>query len=65
MIELKGLRLAGVYLMLKAGESDQDSRMCELADEIEAYLYDRLSIEEMEELKRLYKKGDSKLESKI
>lgn len=65
MIELKGLRLAGVYLLLKEGESRLDPCMCGLADELEGYLYDRLSIEEMEEIKTLYKKGDSNLNSKI
>ena len=65
MIELEGLQLAGVYLILKERESNLDSCMRELADEIENYLYDRLSIEEMEELKRLYGKRDSNLDLKL
>lgn len=65
MIELKGLRLAGIYLMLKNFESDLDPCLRDLSDDIEAYLYDRLSIEEMEELSKLYKECDSDLDSKI
>ena len=65
MIELEGLRVAGIYLMMKSRESDLDPRMRGLADDLEAYLYDRLSIEEMEELEKLYKSDDRKLAVKI
>ncbi len=65
MIELTGLRVAGVYLMLKKRESELDSMMSDLADELEAYLYDRLSIEEMEGLNELYQSEDTQLGSKI
>lgn len=65
MIELKGLRIAGLYLFLKKKESELDTNMSELGEEIEAYLYDRLSIEEMEELQKLYENSDRTLEVKI
>ena len=65
MIEVKGLRTAGLYLFLKNRESELDAKMSDLCDEIEAYLYDRLSIEEMEELRGLYDGSDPELETKI
>ena len=65
MIEVKGLRAAGLYLFLKNRESELDAKMGDLCDEIEAYLYDRLSIEEMEELRGLYDDSDPELETKI
>ncbi|HAK45027.1 MAG TPA: hypothetical protein DCO79_03785 [Spirochaeta sp.] len=65
MIELKGLRVAGLYLLLKSKDSELDANMSELGEDIEAYLYDRLSIEEMEELQKLYEKSDRTLEVKI
>ncbi|MDC7225854.1 MAG: hypothetical protein PQJ61_03715 [Spirochaetales bacterium] len=65
MIKLEGLRIAGLYLFLKERESELDEKMCELGEEIEAYLYERLSIEEMEELRRLYEDSDADLGSKI
>jgi len=65
LIELKGLRVAGLYLLLKSKDSELDANMSELGEDIEAYLYDRLSIEEMEELQKLYEKSDRTLEVKI
>ena len=65
MIEIKGLRIAGLYLFLKKRESELDDKMSKLCEEIEAYLYDSLSIEEMEELQELYEKSDSELDVKI
>ena len=54
-----------ITLLLKDNEIILDSRMRELTDNIEAYLYDRLSIEEMEEISKLYKAEDQELEAKI
>lgn len=65
MIELSGLNVAGLYLCLKDNEAVLDKRMRELTEDIEAYLYDRLSIEEMEEISKLYKAEDQELEAKI
>ena len=65
MIELKGLRVAGLYLFLKGKEAELDAKMSDLCEEIEAYLYDLLSIEEMEELRKLYDSSSAELETKI
>jgi hypothetical protein len=65
LIELKGLGIAGIYLLLKSKEQELDSRMTDLTDEIESYLYNRLSIQEMEELQQLYTDEDEKLSTKI
>ena len=65
MIELKGLQVAGLYLLLKNREPELDKHMSDLTEEVEAYLYDRLSIEEMEELEKLYRKDDKQLDKKI
>ena len=65
MIMIEGLRIAGIYLMLKSSEQELDCIMKDFAEELETYLYDRLSIEEMEELTQLYSKNDEKLSLKI
>ena len=65
MINLKGLRTAGLYLFLKSREAELDEHMSNLVSEIEGYLYDRLSIEEMENLEKLYLEKDRRLEGKI
>lgn len=65
MIEINGFRAAGLYLFLKGREAELDADMGNLASEIEEYLYDRLSIEEMENLEKLYLGKDSSLNSKI
>lgn len=65
MIEMRGIRIAGIYLFLKSREAELDAGMENLVSEIEGYLYDRLSIEEMENLEKLYLKEDSSLKSKI
>ena len=65
MIKIDGLKVAGLYLQLKNAESEMDSAMVDLLSGIESYLYDRLSIEEMENLEKLYKAGDRELAKKI
>jgi hypothetical protein len=62
---MRGIRIAGIYLFLKSREAELDAGMENLVSEIEGYLYDRLSIEEMENLEKLYLKEDSSLKSKI
>ncbi len=65
MIEITGFRAAGLYLFLKGKEAELDAEMGNLVSEIEGYLYDRLSIEEMENLEKLYLGKDGSLDSKI
>lgn len=65
MIEFKGLDVAGLFLLLKENENAIDDRLKKLSDRIELYLYERLSIQEMEELKDLYSSRDGSLEKKI
>ena len=65
MIEIEGLDVAGLYLFLKNNEQSTDKRLKELSDRIELYLYERLSIQEMEEITELYKNQDKHLEEKI
>ncbi len=65
MIKLNGLNIAGIYLILKNKESELDKNLLSLFNEIEEYLYGRLSIEEMEELEKLYFSEDKDLIVKI
>lgn len=65
MIEVEGIRIAGLYLLLKKSETELDSKMKKLAMDIESYLYDRLSIDEMENLEKLYLENNRELEGKI
>ena len=65
MIKIDGLRAAGLYLQLKKTETGLDHQMRDLVSEIEEYLYDRLSIEEMENLEKLYLEKDRNLAAKI
>ncbi len=54
MITVEGHKIAGLYLFLKEHENLLDKNMQDLHDDIETYLYDILSIEEMENIKSLY-----------
>jgi hypothetical protein len=56
MIHIRGRELVGLYLMLKREDSYLDETLSSLLDRIEAYLYQNLSIDQMEELEDLYEK---------
>lgn len=56
MIALHGNELIGVYLLLKHHEPEGDEPLVDLMQRIETYLYQRLSIEEMEQIEYLYEK---------
>jgi hypothetical protein len=63
MIPLKGKQLLGVYLLLKEKEPEEGP-LSDLMVTIEKYLYDRLSIDEMEKVEELYKKKIDVLSSR-
>ncbi|WP_020613661.1 hypothetical protein [Sediminispirochaeta bajacaliforniensis] len=64
MIALHGNELIGVYLLLKHHEPEGDEPLADLMQRIETYLYQRLSIEEMEQIEYLYEKNIDVLSSK-
>ena len=57
MIKLNEREAAGVYLQLKKNDGELDMTLCRLLVKIEKVLYARLSIQEIENLEELYRKG--------
>ncbi len=49
--------IVGLYLFLKHHEQDLDKRLFPLLIRLEEYLFNRLSIQEMEDLPTLYNKN--------
>ena len=65
MIEIEGLSIAGLYLLLKRLDGKIDKNMMNLTDDLEAFLYNNLSIQEMEDLEKLYEQKDVRLKEKL
>lgn len=59
MIELNEREAAGIYLQLKKNDGELDITLCRLLTRIEKELYARLSIQELENLEELYRRGDA------
>lgn len=55
-ILLSEKELLGIYMLLKAQESGLDITMSKLLNRIEKYLYQSLTIEELENLEDTYQK---------
>lgn len=56
-IRIDGRELVGLFLLLRARESELDVHTTAALVRMERYLYDRLSIEQLEQLPTLYEKG--------
>ncbi len=56
MLQLDTLETEGLYLLLKSNENELDSVLTGLLKKIETNLYEKLSIEEIENLSTLYLK---------
>ncbi len=56
-IRIDGRELVALFLFLRARESELDERTSAVLARMERYLYERLSIEELEKLPVLYEKG--------
>jgi len=54
MVHLESMEVTGVYLLLKKYEKELDSTLLSLFNRIESTLYEKLSIEELESLNKLY-----------
>lgn len=57
MIDLSNREIVGLYLVLSKQEEDLDLNLQMLANRIEKYLFDKISIQELEKLEELYKRG--------
>lgn len=57
MDELTGRETVGIYLFLKKREEELDATLTQLLIRIEKRLFDRLSIEQFEQLDELYRSG--------
>lgn len=51
---LKGREVLAVYLMLKDGEARLDETLLQLLDRLERGLYKELTIDEFENIRKLY-----------
>lgn len=51
---LKGREVLAVYLMLKDGEARLDETLLQLLDRLERGLYQELTIDEFENIRKLY-----------
>ena len=54
MIELDGREIIGLYVFLRDHEGELDNRMVSLHERLERILHNRLSIEQMENIEKLY-----------
>jgi hypothetical protein len=52
---LSGAEIVALYVFLRGRQADLDERLAGVYDRLERYLYDRLSIEEIEQIDRIYK----------
>lgn len=57
MIDLSNREIVGLYLVLSKQEEDLDLNLQMLANRIEKYIFDKISIQELEKLEELYKRG--------
>jgi hypothetical protein len=57
--QLKGREILGVYLQLKDREAELDATLLQLLDRMERTLYRELTIDEFENVRTLYHKGDA------
>lgn len=57
MFSIDGKELIGLYLLLKSEENHLDKMMSRLLNRIEDDLFERLSIDEFENLEKLYDQG--------
>ncbi len=64
MITLRGNEIVGIYLLLKRVDPDDKDQLADLMGRIENYLYQHLSIAEIEKIEELYEKNIDVLESK-
>jgi mevalonate kinase len=64
VITLRGNEIVGIYLLLKREDPDDSEPLAELMGRIETYLFQHLSIAEIEKLEELYEKNIDVLESK-
>jgi hypothetical protein len=56
-VRVNGQQLVGLFLFLRQRESELDTPTSAVLVRLERYLYERLSIEELEKLPNLYEKG--------
>jgi hypothetical protein len=52
--QLKGREILGVYLQLKDREAELDEALLQLLDRLERTLYQELTIDEFENIRRIY-----------
>lgn len=64
MIPLRGNEIVAVYLLLKKEDPVSGDPLADLMSKIEHYLYQHLSIADIEQLEELYKKNIDVLSSK-
>jgi hypothetical protein len=63
-LAMNSSEIIGLFLFLRARESELDSNLSSFHERLSEYLYDRLSIDEMENLKDLYAQKIDVLEQK-
>jgi hypothetical protein len=56
-VRIDGRELVGLFLFLRERESELDPQTNAALVRMERYLYERLSIEQFEQLRKLYEKG--------
>ncbi|MBI9100836.1 MAG: hypothetical protein JEY99_00350 [Spirochaetales bacterium] len=54
MISLKGAEITSLYIMLKKREEELDENQSSVLRGIEAFLYENLSVQEIENIETLY-----------
>ncbi len=64
MIMLRGNEIVGIYLLLKREDPDDNDQLADLMGRIENFLYQHLSIAEIQKLDELYEKNIDVLDSK-
>jgi len=52
--QLKGREILGVYLLLKDSEAELDETLLQLLDRLERTLYQELTIDQFENIRRSY-----------
>jgi hypothetical protein len=58
MIDINEREAAGIYLELRKHDGELDLTLCRLLTRLEKELYARLSIQQLENLEELYRRGD-------
>jgi len=64
MIQLDGREALGLFVLLKGGAADEDEILQGLMNRLERVIYDRLSVEEVENLPLLYRKNPDLLKNR-